>query len=412
MDLGLKRTIDYFLGGAAIALLGPAARLAGLALRRDHHPHPRGSIDVIKMLGGGSLVVGFPALLGIRRAYPQHRLRLVTTPGVRPFGATLRVFDAFHIVRDDDPLSFVKSAAAALRASSDADTIVDLEVYSRMTTVFSLLAGARNRLGFYLDDIFWRRYLHTHLVFFNRSAPVYTFYDEFARLLGATPASLDDCRAHLLEGLASETPPHIPEGAIALSTVCSELGRERMLTVQQWVYALRSDPETRGRPLVLLGGKDDVSFCRSLAAAVEARLPGTRIVDLAGKIPLATSVAALARCASFWGIDSGLLHYARLLGVPTTSFWGPTDPATRLRPLPELSERVRYKRQVCSPCTHSTETPPCHGRNVCIANLFKRDGEELPPRLLAFAAGGVPEEPWPPQLDDLPEEPKRARTAA
>ena len=66
------------------------------------------------------------------------------------------------------------------------------------------------------------------------------------------------------------------------------------------------------------------------------------------------------------------MHAARLLRVPCASFWGPTAPATRLRPVAGLDEVVHYRPPVCSPCVHVAETPPCQGDNVCM-RLFTND---------------------------------------
>ncbi|NOZ68866.1 MAG: glycosyltransferase family 9 protein, partial [Deferribacteres bacterium] len=88
------------------------------------------------------------------------------------------------------------------------------------------------------------------------------------------------------------------------------------------------------------------------------------------------SLSILSSADEFWGIDSSLLHYARMFKIKCVSFWGPTDPATLLREVPGLQEEINYCRIPCSPCIHVTETPPCMGDNVCIQNLFndkKRD---------------------------------------
>ena len=86
----------------------------------------------------------------------------------------------------------------------------------------------------------------------------------------------------------------------------------------------------------------------------------------------------LAGADEFWGIDSALLHYARFLRTPCLSFWGPTHPETRLKPIDGLAERVVYRKVPCSPCIHLAEEPPCGGNNVCIRNLFESaPGQEL-----------------------------------
>lgn len=65
----------------------------------------------------------------------------------------------------------------------------------------------------------------------------------------------------------------------------------------------------------ILGGGVDTARARELVALLEAR--GIRAVDLAGKLSLSESAAAISRCDVFLGNDSGLQHISSSLEVPT-----------------------------------------------------------------------------------------------
>src|SRR5262252_6180590 len=127
MSVSSKIALDRYLGGVIIFFLNPIARLLGFLLRRDHALAIRGDIVVIKMLGGGSLVMALPALLGIRRKYPAIKMRLLTTEGVKPFGETLDVFDEILVLDDQSFVSLMMSGLRCLLACIWADTIIDLE---------------------------------------------------------------------------------------------------------------------------------------------------------------------------------------------------------------------------------------------------------------------------------------------
>jgi hypothetical protein len=105
----------------------------------------------------------------------------------------------------------------------------------------------------------------------------------------------------------------------------------------------------------------------------QGEFPQARFSNLCGERDLAASLAELAACEEFRGVDSSLLHYARWLGLRCLSFWGPTDPRTRLRPIPGLVEEAVYRKVACSPCIHVSEEPPCRGRNVCMQRLFQSE---------------------------------------
>ena len=70
-------------------------------------------------------------------------------------------------------------------------------------------------------------------------------------------------------------------------------------------------------------------------------------------------------------IDSGPLHIARKLGLPTLSIWGPTNPANYLdvQPLERQRHLSYYLGAPCSPCVHRYEQLPCGGDNICMKNI-------------------------------------------
>ena len=377
MKLASMKRLDYFAGGALIALARPFVLLAARLLRRDHDPRPRGAIVVVKLMGGGSLLLAGPALLGIKRANPLASLSLLTTRRVAPFAQLLGVFDRIVELDDRSIGRLAASAARGWRHLLGADTVIDLEVYSRFSTVLALLTLARNRIGFYLEAAFWRRGLHTHLLFFNRFSNVHGFYDQVARLLGAAAETREACERQLRRGLPAAPARESGRRRIAIGHACSELGRERMLSPAQWLALLERHASLAGAEVHVLGGPADRPEAEALLATCAPQLPAAAWHDQCGRLGLPEAVALLASCDEFIGIDSALLHVARLLGVPTTSFWGPTDPATRLQPFPGARDVAHYRKIACSPCIHVAEEPPCRGRNLCMSALIEppREGE-------------------------------------
>ena len=134
---------------------------------------------------------------------------------------------------------------------------------------------------------------------------------------------------------------------------------------------------SRARPpageVVFLGAARDRVGADRIIEVLQGEFPQARFSNLCGERDLAASLAELAACEEFRGVDSSLLHYARWLGLRCLSFWGPTDPRTRLRPIPGLVEEAVYRKVACSPCIHVSEEPPCRGRNVCMQRLFQSE---------------------------------------
>lgn len=117
--------------------------------------------------------------------------------------------------------------------------------------------------------------------------------------------------------------------------------------------ALKAAP--RGSPLLLVAGPSD----REAVAKFKKILgehPG--LLDTSA-LPLTTLAALLARARVLVGNDSGPIHLATMLGVPTVAIFGPTS-RVRWGPVPgtERRHRVAHLPIACSPCSN-------HGGPVC-----------------------------------------------
>ena len=370
MRLRTQRTVDNYLGRIGIALLRPVTMVLGRLLRRDHQLTVGDEIVWIKLLGGGSLIIAMPMLLGFRRAQPNVKMVLITTPSVRPFAELTGVFDEYRIIDVGSTWRILTSALRVWWQTLHADCIVDLEVHSKLTTVFTTLTMARNRVSFWLEHIFWRRGLASHLVFFNRSSASYHFYDRIGELFGAPIADQAACRAALTMTCGVPSPVLRIPGQICVGFACSDLGQERMLSTEQWAHVARANLRPGHRTLALLGTPSDRGQADAIIARLGAEFPQLTFRNLCGEMTLRESVATIFASDEFWGIDSSLLHFARIAGRRCVSYWGPTDPATRLRDGWQVDEVTHYRKVACSPCVHTSEEPPCRGDNRCIQGLF------------------------------------------
>src|ERR1044071_8281676 len=286
MNIKTKKVIDFYLGSFLIFSFRPLVSLVGNLLGRDHSPRVRGNIAIIKLLGGGSLVIAFPAILGIKQRYPESRLILVTTPSVRPFAELLTVFDQIIVINDANIFSIIFTGLRAWWTCLLIDTVIDLEVYSKLSTVLSLFTLARNRIGFYMEDIFWRKHISTHLIYFNRFSGAYKFYDQVTFLVDATPKDIDTCRAHMAKNLKAS--PHKSDVAtICVGFACSEFGKERMLSGPQWnLFCHRKLPAGKKARLMFLGGSSDRQIGDEIIAKIEKSLSLREIQNCAGTMTL------------------------------------------------------------------------------------------------------------------------------
>ena len=362
MKFRTKQIIDHWLGGLLLLLLFLPMRGLGRLLSRDHSVARRRGCVVVKMVGAGSLFLATPSLQAIRGQFPDRKFFLVGTRAVTGFAEGFGWFDECWTIDDSSLLRLVSSSLRALyNIARHCDHLIDLEVHSRLTVVLAVLTTVRNRIGFVDENVFWRRGFYTHMTYFNSQGPVYSFYDTLAAWFGIYRVPVAPVNAAFsARVLATPLPGSLalPPRYVAVGPGCSEFGIERQLRPDEWRDLLTKEA-LDGTAVVLLGAAADRPLCDAILAELGHGY------SLAGQMGIAQSAAVLAKAERFFGIDSLLLHVARSLGVPATSIWGPTDPATRLRSS-VADDRVYYTKLCCSPCIHVHETPPCDGARPCI----------------------------------------------
>ncbi len=75
-----------------------------------------------------------------------------------------------------------------------------------------------------------------------------------------------------------------------------------------------------GARVMVLAAKED----RADAAPVLSAVPPAQLIDLVGRTDILTAGAAIKRAQLFIGNDSGLMHMAAAVGVPTVGLFGPS----------------------------------------------------------------------------------------
>jgi heptosyltransferase II len=100
----------------------------------------------------------------------------------------------------------------------------------------------------------------------------------------------------------------------------------------------------RGASIALFGSKTERALCEEIAQ----RLSGHPVTNYAGETTLAQFIDLAAGCELFLTNDSGSMHIASALGVPTIAIFGATDDAAT-GPTGSRARAVRHAVE-CSPC--------------------------------------------------------------
>ena len=83
-------------------------------------------------------------------------------------------------------------------------------------------------------------------------------------------------------------------------------------------------------------------------------------------------IALVKRCDLFISNDSGLMHLASSLGVPTIGIFGPTSPGLGFSPS-GLEDKVFWAGVDCSPCSLHGEKECVKGSRYCMDNIKPED---------------------------------------
>ena len=341
MNLGLAKAIDRLLGGALGGAVGLADRLAEAVLP----PPPVETVRhvlVVKFWGLGNWALLRPIVRDLRERHGAARLTVATLEGNAPLVADLA--DDLLLVR---PHGFLRAAADLARAAarlrrSPPDLALDFEPFARSGALLARLGGARQRIGFSTGRGS-RDGLYTVTVPFRRDAHAARSFRDLAEAGGLLPGP------YVPGALASTGHGRAETRALAPARpyVVLHPGSGDNFPGRRWseagFSAVGRTAHARGRAVAVTGGAGEAALTARVARAV-----GPDAVDLAGRLSLEGLVALLEGAEALVSNDTGPVHVASALGVPTLAVFGPNTPAL-YGPLAPGS-RAFFRALPCSPC--------------------------------------------------------------
>lgn len=111
---------------------------------------------------------------------------------------------------------------------------------------------------------------------------------------------------------------------------------------------------------IVFGGKEDL-FCEGIAQA----LPPDRVVNTQGRLTILESSALLRHCKFVIANDTGLMHVADALQIPSVLIFGPTSAELGCLPHHPLTRVVEHKLW-CRPCSKNGQAPCIRQKRWCL----------------------------------------------
>jgi ADP-heptose:LPS heptosyltransferase len=211
-------------------------------------------------------------------------------------------------------------------------------------------------------QIYYNHYKHITEVFGSLVAPLGVKVIDYTLSVPRISESDEHAASVLLEeqGLTAAVP------FIIVNVNVSDLSLERswpLPSFQELTSGLQRHFEEK---IVFIGATTDKPQVAQVLNGCEAT---EKIVNLAGRTSLGELMAIMKRSRFFVGNDSGPLHLAVALGIPTVSFFGPETPML-YGPQGE-QHLIFFENMYCSPCLNvfNAKTAPCAGENICMQSI-------------------------------------------
>ena len=295
----------------------------------------------------GDAVMSLPALGALRKRFPRAEISILAKPWVA--GLYRREFFCDRLIPYSASNLGLKWRTARKLREEDFDCAILLQNAFEAAAI-AFMAGIPERIGYARDA---RSLLLTHAIPVPRAgeiAPHQRFY--YLELLR---------RAGILENYSANGGIRL-HGALAAREAGAakfrELGMGELVIglspgaaygpAKRWMperFAEAADQVAHelGATVAIFGSKEERALCSSVTAAVRARTH-----NFAGETSLTEFIDLAAACRIYLSNDSGAMHIASALGVPTVAVFGATDEAAT-GPTGPLARVVREPVE-CSPC--------------------------------------------------------------
>ena len=336
----------------------------------------------------GSLVLAHPMFIRLQQQYPDASLHVLLFGKNREVLDLLGVIPQAHVLTIDDR-SLTAFALGSLRAirrmrALKFDVVIDCELFSRVSSIFSYFSGAPVRVGFH-------RHTQEGLYrgsFINRPV-LYNPYRHLSQQFLTMVAAIESTAVPTVKGAPAKEiigPPTLNFAEEELQQVAAQLHadfpalREKKLVLvypSGGILPIRAWPLENYRQLCasllddghaigVIGLKEDKPYGQAIVAHCQSPF----CIDLTGYTKSVRHLLAIFHRASLLVTnDGGPGQFAALTPIPSLVFFGPETPL--LYGSLARNSTCFYSSLSCSPCltAYNHRSSPCDGDNQCLKQI-------------------------------------------
>lgn len=346
------------------------------------------NILVIILSEMGSLALAGSMFTRIREKYPDASVHLLLFQRNLGFLEVLGLVPKNRMITVDDRSfgAFFFSSMRALRRLRriGMDTVLDCELFSRISSLYSLLSGAKVRAGFHRhtqEGLFRGDFINRPLLY----NPYRHISEQFVHLV----ESIDGQGAPLVKetlfskdlpiGLLTVAPGEIEAFSQGLQRDFPHLRGMQLVLVYPGggLLPIRAWPVKYYEEVVngLLASRYAVGVVgleqdKGLAKAILSSCRSEFCLDLTGYTKTVRDlILLLHRTSLLISNDGGPGHFASMTAIPSIVLYGPETPT--LYGVMGPKAHHFYNPISCSPCltAYNHRRSPCDGNNVCLKGI-------------------------------------------
>tara|TARA_Y100000310_G_C20656818_1_gene802409 strand:+ start:267 stop:1427 length:1161 start_codon:yes stop_codon:yes gene_type:complete len=373
MNFKLIRFLDKYIGIPICLTL----KLTDIRKKSTINLENPKKILLIKFWGVGSVILASPLVSTLRKRFPKSKIFFLTMSknrGLYEKNSMINSFIYSKIEGVGSSLGFLNLINSLRKERFD--LVVDLEQFSRTSTIISYLSGAKTRIGFNTKGQ-WREILYTKKANFDDNLYIVENYLNLAKKIGIeakysklVPITFSKKDTTELERILKKNKIKKTDRLIGINVNASNFAKQRRWPMENFIKLTDSIIEEYGKiKIVFTGSKEELFHVDKVVKPIKRK---RNIVNLAGKINLKQLAVLMKRFKFFISNDSGPLHLAVAMNCPTISFFGPETPI--LYAPKNSNHTVFYKKFRCSPCitVYNAKNTTCKD-NICLKAITPKE---------------------------------------
>jgi len=384
MNVDFQRSVDRYAGAIICRLL---SWVHHLRRKPDHLAEPR-KILVILISEMGSLVLAYPMFRRLQQSYPEAQLFALMFAKNREVLDIMGVTPPENIltIRDTNLFTFFADMVSVLRTIKrlNVDVVIDCELFSRISSIFSFVSGAPVRVGFhphaqeglyrgsYINrPVMYNPYNHIGKQFLTLAAaiestavPISKIAVDFQDLAPPKLSFAQEDISRMQEGLRRDF-PELADKPLVLMYPGGGILPIRAWPLENFTWVAQQ-LSAGGYAVAIVGLAGD----KHLARTIQRDIREGTCVDLTGYTRSLRELMLIFQFAALLITnDGGPGQFAAMTPMPTIIFYGPETPVL-YGPVDEKAH-VFFDPLPCTPClsAYNHRKSPCDGNNMCLKQI-------------------------------------------